>query len=120
VVNTLGGLIEPLKAEVLTPVLARGEPGPAELEAVDVLADRIAAKHREVSFRQRDSVALPTSWMAAQRITDTMIRAVIADRLLGHRKNKHDRSGDAGGSATKRCPLLGQGPLGSHEVSLIL
>ncbi len=50
VVDVLSGLIEPLKAEVLTPVLARGEPGPAELEAVDALADKIAAKHREAGF----------------------------------------------------------------------
>ena len=51
IVDVLGGLIAPLKAEVLTPVLAKGEPRAKDMEDIDVLADTIAAKHREAGLR---------------------------------------------------------------------
>ena len=35
-----------VKAELLTPVVAKGSPKPADLEAIDKLAEAIAAKHR--------------------------------------------------------------------------
>lgn len=50
IVDVLGGLIAPLKAELLTPVLAKGDPRAADMEAIDVLAETIAAKHREVGL----------------------------------------------------------------------
>ena len=50
IVDVLGGLIAPLKAELLTPVLAKGDPGAAEMEAIDVLADTIVSKHREAGL----------------------------------------------------------------------
>jgi flavorubredoxin len=51
IVEVLGGLIAPLKAELLTPVLAKGDPRAADMQAIDVLADTIAAKHREAGLR---------------------------------------------------------------------
>jgi flavorubredoxin len=51
IVDVLGGLIAPLKAEVLTPVLAKGEPRAKDMEDIDALADTIAAKHREAGLR---------------------------------------------------------------------
>lgn len=50
IVDVLGGLIAPLKAEVLTPVFARGDPGTADMEAVDALADAILSRHREAGL----------------------------------------------------------------------
>ncbi|RIE16327.1 FprA family A-type flavoprotein [Candidatus Cryosericum septentrionale] len=50
IVDILGGLIAPLKAELLTPVLAKGEPRAADMQAIDVLADTIAARHREAGL----------------------------------------------------------------------
>jgi flavorubredoxin len=51
IVDVLGGLIAPLKAELLTPVLAKGDPRAADMQAIDALADTIAAKHREAGLR---------------------------------------------------------------------
>jgi len=51
IVDVLGGLIAPLKAEVLTPVLAKGDPRTADMQAIDALAETIAAKHREAGLR---------------------------------------------------------------------
>jgi flavorubredoxin len=51
IVEVLGGLIAPLKAEVLTPVLAKGDPRAADMQAIDALADTIAAKHHEAGLR---------------------------------------------------------------------
>ena len=51
IVEVLGGLIAPLKAELLTPVFAKGDPRAADMQAVDALADTIAAKHREAGLR---------------------------------------------------------------------
>ncbi len=51
IVDVLGGLIAPLKAELLTPVLAKGDPRAADMEAVDVLAETIVAKHREAGLQ---------------------------------------------------------------------
>ncbi|MCE5193114.1 MAG: FprA family A-type flavoprotein [Candidatus Cryosericum sp.] len=51
IVDVLGGLIAPLKAEVLTPVLAKGDPRAADMEAIDVLAETIVAKHREAGLQ---------------------------------------------------------------------
>jgi flavorubredoxin len=50
IVEVLGGLIAPLKAELLTPVLAKGDPRAADMQAIDVLADTIAARHREAGL----------------------------------------------------------------------
>jgi flavorubredoxin len=50
IVEVLGGLIAPLKAELLTPVLAKGEPRAADMQAIDVLAETIAARHREAGL----------------------------------------------------------------------
>ncbi|MDD5668080.1 MAG: FprA family A-type flavoprotein [Actinomycetota bacterium] len=46
-VETLAGMIPNLKAEVLDPVMCKGVPLQADLEALDGLADAIARKHRE-------------------------------------------------------------------------
>jgi len=50
IVDVLGGLIAPLKAELLTPVLAKGDPRAADMQAIDALADTIAAKHYEAGL----------------------------------------------------------------------
>jgi len=50
IVEVLGGLIAPLKAELLTPVLAKGDPRAADMQAIDALADTIAAKHHEAGL----------------------------------------------------------------------
>lgn len=50
IVDVLGGLIAPLKAELLAPVLVKGDPRAADMQAVDALADTIAAKHREAGL----------------------------------------------------------------------
>jgi len=46
-VETIAGLISDLKVEVLDPVLCKGLPKEADLQALEALADTIAAKHRE-------------------------------------------------------------------------
>jgi flavorubredoxin len=50
IVDVLGGLIAPLKAELLTPVLVKGYPRAADMLAIDALADTIAAKHHETGL----------------------------------------------------------------------
>ncbi len=50
-VETLAGMIPNLKVEVLEPVLCKGVPTQPDFEAVDRLADTIAAKHKEHGFR---------------------------------------------------------------------
>jgi len=45
-VDTLTGLMENIKAEVLPPVLCKGMPNAEEFQALDTLADVIAEKHR--------------------------------------------------------------------------
>jgi len=50
-VKRLPGLIEGLKVEALPAVVARGLPRQAELDAVDALAEQIAAKHRELELK---------------------------------------------------------------------
>jgi flavorubredoxin len=50
IVEVLGGLIAPLKAELLTPVFAKGEPRAADMRAIDALAETIAAKHHEAGL----------------------------------------------------------------------
>ncbi len=46
-VETLAGMIPNIKAEVLDPVLCKGMPKEADLEALDELAETIAQKHKE-------------------------------------------------------------------------
>jgi len=46
-VETLAGLVPNLKAEVLDPVLCKGLPREADLQALDELASTIARKHKE-------------------------------------------------------------------------
>jgi len=50
IVDVLGGLIAPLKAELLTPVLAKGAPRAEDMRAVDALADTIATRHHEAGL----------------------------------------------------------------------
>jgi flavorubredoxin len=50
IVDVLGGLIAPLKAELLTPVLAKGAPRAEDMRAIDALADMIAARHHEAGL----------------------------------------------------------------------
>ena len=50
-VETLAGMIPNLKVEVLDPVLCKGIPAKADLEALDKLAGMIAQKHKEHGFR---------------------------------------------------------------------
>lgn len=49
-VETLAGMIPNLKVEVLDPVLCKGRPTAEAFEALDRLADTIAAKHKENGF----------------------------------------------------------------------
>jgi flavorubredoxin len=49
-VETLAGMIPNLKVEVLDPVLCKGLPKDDTFGALDLLADAIAAKHRESGF----------------------------------------------------------------------
>ena len=49
-VETLAGMISNLKVEVLEPVLCKGLPLAADLEALDRLARTIAEKHKEEGF----------------------------------------------------------------------
>ncbi len=49
-VEHLANLIPNLKVEILTPVLCRGLPRRADLEALDALAESIARKHEESGF----------------------------------------------------------------------
>ncbi len=49
-VEQLSGMIPNLKVEVLGPVIARGFPREADLQAVEALAETIAQKHRERGF----------------------------------------------------------------------
>jgi flavorubredoxin len=39
-----------IRAEMLEPVIAKGLPKPADLEAIDRLADAIAAKHKGIGL----------------------------------------------------------------------
>ena len=50
VVERIAALIPDLKVEILDPVLCKGGPKQADFEALDRLADSIAAKHEEHSF----------------------------------------------------------------------
>jgi flavorubredoxin len=45
-VKEITGILEGLPVEILEPVLVKGLPGPADLGALDALAERIAGKHR--------------------------------------------------------------------------
>jgi flavorubredoxin len=47
-VEQLTGMLPNLKAEILDPVIAKGLPKPADYQALDTLAETIAAKHREL------------------------------------------------------------------------
>lgn len=50
IADVLGGLVAPLKAELIPPVLIKGEPRAEGLAAVDALADTIRAKHHEAGL----------------------------------------------------------------------
>jgi flavorubredoxin len=50
-VEILAGMIPNLKVAVLTPVLCKGLPKQDTLEALDALADAVAARHRDSGFR---------------------------------------------------------------------
>jgi flavorubredoxin len=49
-VEQLTGLMTNLKAEILEPVLTKGDPKEADWQALDKLADQILAKHREAGL----------------------------------------------------------------------
>jgi len=49
-VEQLTGMLTNLKAEILEPVLAKGEPKDSDFAALDRLADEILAKHKEVGI----------------------------------------------------------------------
>ncbi len=49
-VEQLTGLLTNMKVELLTPVIAKGQPKDEEHLALDVLADQILAKHREIGI----------------------------------------------------------------------
>jgi flavorubredoxin len=49
-VEQLTGMMSNLKAEILEPVLAKGEPKESDFAALDKLADEILAKHKEVGI----------------------------------------------------------------------
>lgn len=50
-VETLAGMIPNLKVEVLDPVLCKGLPSDRNFEALDLLANTIAQKHKESEFK---------------------------------------------------------------------
>ncbi|MBP7050856.1 MAG: FprA family A-type flavoprotein [Phycisphaerae bacterium] len=49
-VEQLAGLLTNMKVELLTPVIAKGQPKEPEFLALDTLADQILAKHREIGI----------------------------------------------------------------------
>ncbi|UCC23619.1 MAG: FprA family A-type flavoprotein, partial [Planctomycetota bacterium] len=49
-VEQLTGLISNLKVEILKPVIAKGYPKDDDFEALEVLADEILAKHKELGI----------------------------------------------------------------------
>ena len=49
-VEQISGLIGNLRAEVLEPVVCKGLPRSQDLQAIERLADQIAAKHRELGL----------------------------------------------------------------------
>ena len=49
-VEQLSGMLSNLKAEILEPVLAKGEPKEGDFAALDKLADEILAKHKEIGI----------------------------------------------------------------------
>ncbi len=50
IVEQLTGMMSNLKAEILEPVLAKGEPRESDFAALEKLADEILAKHKEVGI----------------------------------------------------------------------
>jgi flavorubredoxin len=50
-IETLAALIPNLKVEILDPVLCKGQPRQADLEALDTLASAITQKHQEAGFK---------------------------------------------------------------------
>jgi hypothetical protein len=53
----LTGLMPALKLEWFEPISAKGLPKPADLEALDRLADAIVAKHAELRTAQADAAS---------------------------------------------------------------
>ncbi len=49
-VDTLAGMISNLKVEILDPVFCKGMPREKDLQSLDQLAEKIAAKHKENGF----------------------------------------------------------------------
>ena len=49
-VEQLTGLLPNLKAEIIEPVLAKGEPKEPDFAALDALADKILAKHKDIGI----------------------------------------------------------------------
>lgn len=50
-VETLAGMLPNLKAEIIDPVLYKGKPGKEAFQALDTMAETIAAKHKEIGCR---------------------------------------------------------------------
>lgn len=49
-IDILTGMLTHLKAETIEPVMIRGAPGAADFRALETLAEKIAAKHRELGL----------------------------------------------------------------------
>lgn len=49
-VETLKGMLTRMQAELLDPVYIKGAPGAQDVRSIEALADRIAAKHREIGI----------------------------------------------------------------------
>lgn len=49
-IETIKGFVPNLKAEILTPVLARGHPKEEDYKAIDKLADEILKKHKDLNL----------------------------------------------------------------------
>ena len=49
-VEQIAGLISNLKVEVLEPVIAKGYPKDEDFAALEKLADKISAKHKELGI----------------------------------------------------------------------
>ncbi|MHC4560389.1 MAG: FprA family A-type flavoprotein, partial [Planctomycetota bacterium] len=50
IVEQLTAMMPNLKAQIIEPVLTKGEPKEADLAALDTLADEILAKHKEAGI----------------------------------------------------------------------
>ncbi|MFA4921596.1 MAG: FprA family A-type flavoprotein, partial [Candidatus Neomarinimicrobiota bacterium] len=52
--DQLSAILSGMKAEILSPVIIKGYPKPDDFKALDMLADTIAEKHRNLKQLERD------------------------------------------------------------------